>query len=134
MFLNELKPENKELFLKLCVFTSLANGVFADEEKKIIAAYCREMDIPEIIPETKESLEEILERIRDNADSVEKNIIILEILGLVKADGICDQEEQEFINNLIGKIGAKKDVLPKLESILTKYTDVYKELVLAINE
>ena len=33
MFLSQLKEENKELFLKLCVHAAMANDEFADEER-----------------------------------------------------------------------------------------------------
>lgn len=51
MFLNQLNQENKELFLKLCVIGVSYNGAFEQEEREMICAYYREMNIPENIPE-----------------------------------------------------------------------------------
>ena len=65
MFLNQLKETNKEDFLKVCVYASLANGVFADEEKDMLFAYCREMNIKEHVPETPEALEVLMQKIRE---------------------------------------------------------------------
>ena len=77
MFLNELQEKNKELFLKICLHASLSNKVFADEEKEMIYAYCREMNVPESIPDGSE-LDNVIEILGLQADGVEKKIIILE--------------------------------------------------------
>lgn len=72
MFLNNLKEENKERFLKLCVHAALSNNVFEQEEQEMIAAYCHEMNIPPNVPEANESLESILSEVAENSDDVEK--------------------------------------------------------------
>lgn len=134
MFLNYLEEENKERFLKLSVYAALANGVFAEEEKEMLCAYCREMNIPEMIPDTSDVLENVLADIEENANSVEKNIIVLEILGLMKVDSIYDEEEKEFIKKIVEGIKVEKSFLDKIYSLLEVYTVVYKELFNTIME
>lgn len=132
MFLSQLRKENKELFLKLSVYASNANDLFVDEEKELIYAYCREMGIPEVMPDTSETIDIILNQISEQADDVEKNIIILEILGLVKADGVYDEKEKAFMCQMMDGIKVKRDVLSQYNSLLEVYGAVFKEIRLAV--
>lgn len=128
MFLNNLKGENKQRFLKLCVYAALSNNVFEEEQREMILAYCHEMNIPENVPDVKESFEDILLEVAESSDNIEKNIIILEIFGLVKSDGIYDNKEKEFMEKLAKGINAKEDMLERINNLLDIYTAVYKEL------
>ena len=100
MFLNSLQEGNKELFLRLCVHASLSNEIFAEEEKEMIYAYCREMNIMERIPDGTDDLEQVVNYLATQTDDAEKKIIILEILGLIRADGIYDEKEKSFMKKL----------------------------------
>jgi len=134
MFLNQLERKNKEAFLKICVLAALSNGVFAQEEKEMIGAYCREMNIPENIPDCSETLEDVLKELAISTSNKEKNIILLEILGLVKSDGIYDEKEVDFMEKLSKGLDVKEGTLTKLNALLEIYTVVYKEIYLAIND
>lgn len=43
MFLNYLKEESKENFLKLCLAAAQANNVIEKEEEQLMYAYCKEL-------------------------------------------------------------------------------------------
>lgn len=134
MFLSRLNEGTKESFLKLCVHASLSNGVFAMEEKDILFAYCREMNVNEKIPDTPETLEELITKISNETSDEEKNIYILEILALMKSDGIYDEKENEFMKKLALGLGFSEDVLIKYNNLLEKYLEIEKELYAAITE
>lgn len=42
MFLNYLKDESKENFLKLSMAAANANRIIEEEEKQMVLAYCKE--------------------------------------------------------------------------------------------
>ncbi|MBA5850733.1 hypothetical protein H2684_05275 [Clostridium sp. cel8] len=128
MFLNQLESGNKELFLKVCVLASLSNGVLAEQEKEMIQAYCREMDIAEHMPDCDNSIEEIVEKLAKSTTNTEKNIILLEILGMLKVDGSYDNYEKKFMENLAKGLQVKEGMLNKINILLDKYTAVYKEM------
>ena len=134
MFLNQLKKENKELFLKVCVQAAMANDVFENEEKEMIVAYCKEMDISENISDNIEDFDTILERLAFQTSNMEKNIIVLEILGLLKSDGLFDEQERRFMESLMKKLKIKEDVLSKYENLIERYTEIYQEMYTAICE
>lgn len=134
MFLNLLQERNKEAFLALTVHASLANGIFAEEEKDMIYAYCHEMNMKEQIPSELKDFEQIIDLLADQADDVEKKIIIMEILGLIKADGIYDEQEKRFMEKLTEGLKVDKEVLGKFDSLLEIYLVICKELRAAVCE
>ncbi len=134
MFLNYLNEANKNRFLKLSMHAALCNGLFETEEKEMIDSYCKEMDLKNGVKESDESLESVLEELKENANKVEKNIILLEILGLVKADGLYDEKEKEFIEKLIEGLGVNRELASRLNGLFEIYNTVYKELYQAIIE
>lgn len=134
MFLNYLEEENKERFLKLCVYAALANDTFEKKEKEMIYAYCREMSISEYIPDICDNFEDVLNDISKNTNNIEKNIILLEILGLVKSDGVYDDKEREFMEKLAEGIKVKEDMLERTNSLLDIYMDICKDLYTLIME
>ncbi len=134
MFLNLLQESNKELFLKVCVHASLSNEIFAEEEKEMINAYCREMNITEHIPSESDDFDQVVNSLAEQADDIEKKIIILEILGLIKSDGIYDEKEKCFMKKFVEGMKIKSDVLSKFNSLLEIYLAVCKELRSAVCE
>lgn len=92
MFLAELKPEQKELFLDLGICLSMSDGDFSAPEKKMILEMCKEMGIPERI-EPKLEFKTALERIKEGISTREKRIVLLETAGIVMADGECSDDE-----------------------------------------
>lgn len=134
MFLNLLEESNKELFLKVCVHASLANEFFAEEEKEMIYAYCREMNIKEHIPDESGDFGQVVDSLVAQTNDVEKKIVILEILGLIKSDGIYDEKEKCFMKELVERLKVQTDVLSKFNSLLEIYLVVCKELRAAVCE
>lgn len=134
MFLNQLNDSAKENFLKVCVHAALANGVFAEEEKNMLFAYCREMNVEEVIPETPETFDELVSKINAEVSKEEKNIYVLEILALMNSDGSFDDKENDFMDKLTRGLGIDKEILVKFDDLLKKYIEISKELYTAISE
>ncbi len=127
MFLSQLKPKEKELFLDLCMHAAKANEVFAEDEKEMIKSYCIEMQID---PPAKleESVEKIVEMINSISDMKSKKIIILELLGLVLVDKEYDIKEKEFIYQVSGEIGIDRETLEEITEKLKEYLKLCEEL------
>lgn len=134
MFLNYLQEENKKNFLKVCVHAALSNGIFAKEEEKTLGAYCREMNIKEWIPEREGTFVELIENIKRNTTSSERNIIVIEILALLNSDGEYDVKEKEFMQSLIKGLDVSEERLEKFSELLEQYTEIGKNMYAAILE
>lgn len=99
MFLSELKDEQKDLFLDLGIHLSMSDGEFSDTEKNTIRQMCREMGIDERLEENVE-FDIALNRLSENATVREKRIVLLEIAGIVMADGVYSPEEKATVENI----------------------------------
>ena len=130
MFLNQIKTDIKYLFLDLCRQMSLVDEVLHHEEKAIMKAYCREMDVPEDYLDENEdiALDDILQRLTEKADEPEKKIILLELLGLAKIDGIFDNNEKSLLNYIDDKFRVEPKAVKELEDLLDEYYEVYQRL------
>ena len=118
MFLKLLNVDAKEKFLKLCVFASNSNGFLEN----------REMNLKEEIPELTESFEDLMSEMNDVMSLKEKKIVLLEILALIKCDGVYDKKEKEFMEKIISKFGFEDIALDEYNDLLEKYMQIGKEL------
>jgi len=100
----------------------------------MISAYCREMNIQEKIPECNKSIEDLAAILAEKASNAEKNIIVLEILGLVKSDGLYEVKERAFMKSLVFSMKVKEEMLSKLVNLLEIYKVVCKELYATVLE
>ena len=131
MFLNYLTKEN---FLKLCVCAAMANEVFSEEEKETFDLYCREMGLEAHIPDMSENVDDLIAKIFSSTRMDEKNIIALEILSLLKCDGVYDDDEKIFMDKLAKGLRISDDKILKLEYLLDKYIEIGKELYTEIEK
>ncbi|MDM8209553.1 hypothetical protein [Mediterraneibacter glycyrrhizinilyticus] len=128
MFLSLLKPEEKELFLHLCVHAANANEVFSESEKNLIQTYCTEMGIN--VPENlaPHEIDQVIEKLNSSSDMRSKKIIILELLGLVLVDKDYDAKEKDFMYQLSNELGLQTDVLEEMSAKLHSYLKLCEEL------
>lgn len=134
MFLNYLKEDNKEYFLKVCVHAALSNGIFAEEQKETLDSYCREMNVEVHTPDTQESFLDLLKLVSKNTTSAERNIFVIETLALIKADGIYDEKEKSFMTELVKGLNVSESELERFSELLDKYIEIGKELYTGIIE
>ncbi|MBS5371419.1 hypothetical protein DW944_01590 [Eubacterium ventriosum] len=132
MFLNYLKDESKENFLKLSMAAANANRIIEEEEKQMVLAYCKELGVKEIIPSEKIDIDKVLSELKEKTNKEEKKVIVFEILGLMYSDGEYDEVERNFIDNLINEFEITNEELNRIEELLNQYSELYKKIVLEI--
>lgn len=86
------------------------------------------MNLPESIPSTRGDINLLLGEISEKASNKEKNIIFLEILALIKSDGIYDDSEQDFMSLIARDIKIKNDTVDKITNLLEIYSDVISDI------
>ncbi len=128
MFLKRLDQIEKEAFISLTVNAAEANGHFADEEHQMIEEYCEEMGIAFFDAKNTKPMEDVIRVFVDSNDQ-HKKIAILEIVGLMYADGDYDAEEKAFVNRFCDAIDVPQEALLKCEETLKKYIGMTKELI-----
>ena len=122
MFLNQLSEREKKAFLELSVHVSNSNGVFADEE----------MDIKEFNVDNVAPLEEVIDDIKMSSLHIKK-IILLEILGLVYADGTYDDNEKGFVLRFVKEIGLTEEIAEAQTVAIKEYLEVLKKIAKLVN-
>ena len=131
MFLNQLSYQEKKMFLDLSVHVAKANDVLAAEEKAMISSYCTEMQLPPIELYETEPIETVTSYFALADDHVKK-IVLLEVFGLVYADGSFDNEETSMVKTFADGIGISKEIYNRLHKAIKDYYEVCKELGAAV--
>ena len=100
MFLNRLSTEEKTAFLKLAHHVARSDAAFSKEERIIIAKYCMEMQIDDIddYDDATFELEPLLDQF---ATPSHRNIVLLELMVLVYADGRLAEQESLMIDRFV---------------------------------
>lgn len=131
MFLNKLNKNEKELFLSLAIYAAEANGVVEEQEKAMIKAYSKEMDLVSFDMNSVRPFDEITSVFRDSL-SENKKIVVLEIIGLMNADGSYDESEKNFVCKLASSIGVSVDSVNKLSALTDRYRELVEEIAVEI--
>lgn len=126
MYLRELKMEQKELFLDLCINISRCDADFAQEEKELIKKICEEMNIEEKYT-AEGSMEDILEQLAKKTTPREKRIITIELVGVIMVDNKLTEEESEILKRLSDIFAIGFDEIEALIQSVKKLYTVYSE-------
>ena len=132
MFLKMLSEDGQKVFLQTCVLAAKANGVVAEEEQALMSEYCHEMGRTEQISWVDVPKEKVFNSLSELESEQDKRIILLEILGLVKADNEYDAHEQDFVRGLVSALGLSQETDKSITNLLDKYLDTCKELAAAV--
>ncbi len=127
MFLSKLKSEEMELFLDLGIHLASCDGDFALVEKENIIQMCQEMGIEKRL-DAKLSFNEALEQLSKLSNNYEKKIILLELAGIVMADGVCSPEEKELLMNIITTLNMKDSDCDAVIKLVSSLYSVYSEI------
>ena len=100
MFLNRLNADEKNAFLTLAHHIARSDADFSVDEQIVIAKYCMEMQIDDIDDYDDDTfeLERVLNRFRTSSH---RNIVLLELMALVYADGRLAKQESLVIDRLV---------------------------------
>lgn len=132
MFLNRLNLTEKGAFVSMAFHAAQANGQVEEEEKIMIGEYCKEMGITLPDDVTVKPMNELMD-VYSNSDLQHKKIVVLEIIGMMYADGEYDNDEKGFVKSLAQKLEISTATLDEIELALEKYIEVTRELVKCID-
>ena len=133
MFLNQLNENEKELYLELCAHAVMADDVFAPDEMGSIALICHELMIPNHMPDNDEPVQDILDKLNLIASKQQKNIMILELILLLKKDGTLDASETDFLEQVRVGLEVSEEKFTSLFGLANIHLVLQRELTLAID-
>lgn len=134
MYTANFNNKQKELFLELCIHAALSNKVFAGSQKSVIEAYCNEMGITwEKSYEPHEKLETVLSEIQELSSLQVRKMVLSEILSVLIADGVIDDDENDFINTVVTGLDIPKESANEILDSCVDIMNAYNELNRIIN-
>ena len=131
MFLSRLNANEKNVFLSLAMHAAQANGVVEAEEYTMIQEYCKEMGVAFFDARNIRPFDEVASFFQ-NTDQTVKRIVILEIIGLMNADGTYDDQEREFVKTLARMIDVSEESVERMNELIDRYLNLVREMVTEI--
>jgi len=133
MYLSELSIGEKKNFLELAHYAMGLNGEFKEEEKEIFQSFVYECELPNYSLEKQEKIDSVI-KVLAKSESRNKRILLIELFGILLADGeVCDEEAQ-YMN----KIGLAFDIedyeIRKIQRWVEAMTDLVKEGYTILNK
>ena len=127
MFLSKLKSEEKEYFLDLGIHLASSDGDFSDVEKENIKQMCQEMAIEERF-DAKLNFEEALGQISEISDAYERKIVMIELAGIIMADGICTSEEKDHLKKIAEAMDINESECDTVIKLVSSLYGIYREI------
>lgn len=124
MYLGELSAEQKDRFLDLGIGLAIADGVFADEEKKAIHLLCDEMRIEDRY-EAELSPEEAIQFFASQASRHIQRIVVFELLGIAMADSVYKASERKLVVEAVKAFNISDDEIKEISDVVSQLYKLY---------
>ena len=126
MFLNQLQlHKHKEAFLNLAHYIASVDGIVSAKEKEYIAQYLYELDLEE--GEIRIQELPLSDIIRDIDDPTVRNIIFMEIIALIFADGDYSSEEKQAVDEIKACFGVSEERYEACKDWVRRMNELYAE-------
>ncbi len=97
MYLSELKYEQKECFLDLCIFFMKIDGITDKREELVLQQCCKEMAINIRVEPKYKNVEATLKKLKKISSYVDLKKMTIEIVALIYSDDCFQNEENEIL-------------------------------------
>lgn len=132
MFLQELNNRERNDFLELATYAMKVDGELHSAEINIINTFRLEMNKENYEVEGKELIF-LLKRFDMSTKKIKK-IVLIELFGVLLADGIYDEFEKSFIDEVIKVWNIKKREISKIQNWVEDFNDLVSEGYEFIND
>lgn len=126
MFLTELNLNDRKDFLDLAFYAMGLNGEHKEDEIEVFGAFVHECELQEYEPENQENIKVSIKKLSKKGVKVKK-IVLIELLGILLADGeICDAEA-EFLDVLGHKFEFEPYEVKRIQRWVENMNDLVAE-------
>lgn len=126
MYLSELNASEKYNFLELAFYAMGVNGTHKESEKEILEAFFQECNVGEYKISNQENISSVIEKISASKETTRK-IIILELFGVLLADGEYCDAEKTFMEGLAESLDIDSYLLKKIKRWVQAMNDLVGE-------
>ena len=134
MLLKYLSKPEQELFLELCNFAANIDNDYSEQEKNYIQEYRQEMALDENAYTIKGlEYDEIVKKILEISTPESIRRIIIELVALLKSDGILHSQENNLIAKLQEDFKLSSDILKEIYESLENLENAYAKIFAIVN-
>ena len=134
MLLKYLSKPEQELFLELCNFAANIDNDYSEQEKNYIQEYRQEMALDENAYTIKGlEYDEIVKKILEISTPESIRRIIIELIALLKSDGILHSQENNLIAKLQEDFKLSSDILKEIYESLENLENAYAKIFAIVN-
>lgn len=126
MYLDLLNKDEQQNFLELARYSMGVNGEQKKEEEEILLGYKFECQLVEYKANRQDEIEKIITTLSASTKKVKK-IILIEILGIFKADGEICNKEIEFLNKLSQEFNIEEYEVKRIKRWVEAMNDIVQE-------
>jgi hypothetical protein len=125
MFLQELNDKEQRDFLELATYAMKVDGDLHDNEINIINTFRLEMGKEDYNVVDKE-LDYLLKSFRASTKKVKK-VVLIELFGVILADGVYGDFEKEFVEEITKIWEMKKRDISKIQNWVEDFNELVSE-------
>lgn len=134
MLLKYLSKPEQELFLELCNFAANIDNDYSEQEKNYIQEYRQEMTLDEDAYTIKGlEYDEIVKKILEISTPESIRRIIIELVALLKSDGILHSQENNLMAKLQEDFKLSSDILKVIYASLENLENAYAKIFSIVN-
>lgn len=126
MYLDLLNKKEREYFLELAQYAMGLNGEHKEEELEVLEGFKYECQMPNYTANKQDKIKEIIKTLKGSSKKAKK-IILMELFGILLADGeICDNEAK-FIDNISAEFRIKEYEVKRMQRWTEAMNDMFQE-------
>ena len=123
MFLNMLNKKEQKNFMELATIAMVLDGKIEESEKQIIEVYRREMDLHDYVIQNKDQ-KELITAFQASTKKI-KRVVIIELAGVLDADEIIDENEENWIMKIGEEWGFRASEIRRM----VRWTQDFNDLI-----
>jgi len=126
MYLDLLNKQEQQDFLELARYSMGLNGEHKKEEEAVLTGYKYECQLVEYTAYRQDDIQKIIFALRASTKKIKK-IILVELFGILLADGeVCDNEAK-FVDMLSAEFRIKEYEVARIQRWVEAMNDIFQE-------
>jgi uncharacterized tellurite resistance protein B-like protein len=126
MYLDLLNKQEQENFLELARYSMGLNGEHKKEEEEMLTSYKYECQMIDYKAYRQDDIQKIINSLRASTKKIKK-VILIELFGILLADGEVCENESKFIYSLAEQFNIKEYEVNRIQRWVEAMNDIVQE-------
>lgn len=133
MYLDMLNKEEQQYFLELARYAMGLNGEYKAEEEEVFKGFKYECQLVDYVAYRQSNIKEIISQLKGSSKKIKK-VILIELFGILLADGEICEAESKFIDKISSKFRIKEYEVSRMQRWVEAMNDIVQEGYLLISK